>query len=123
MRNRLEKARLLLRPFGTEDLEYRFRAILQPRLIRLDDAKEALIDNLSALVADRRRRLEMVRAVLSAGSPLAIMERGFSMVTNTRTGKMVRHSGDARPGDRLKIRPLSGTINAITEECYGEEQQ
>jgi exodeoxyribonuclease VII large subunit len=123
MRNLIEKARLLLRPFGTEDLEYRFRAILQPRLIRLDDAKEALIDNLTALVADRRARLGMVRAVLSAGSPLAIMERGFSMVLNERTGKMVRHSGDARPGDRLKIRPLTGAITAITEECYGENQQ
>jgi exodeoxyribonuclease VII large subunit len=123
MRNRIERARLLLRPFGTEDLEYRFRAILQPRLIRLDDAKEALIDNLTALVADRRARLGMVRAVLEAGSPLAIMERGFSMVLNERTGKMVRHSGDARPGDRLRIRPLAGTITAITEECYGEKQQ
>jgi exodeoxyribonuclease VII large subunit len=122
MRNRLERARLLLRPFSTEDLEYRFRAILQPRLIRLDDAKEALIDNLTALVEDRRTRLGMVSAVLEAGSPLTIMERGFSMVLNTRTGKMVRHSGDVRPGDRLKIRPLAGTITAITEECYGEKQ-
>jgi len=119
MRNRIEKARLLLRPFGAADLEYRFRAILQPRLIRLDDAKEALIDNLSAQVAGRRKRLELALAVLEAGSPLSVMERGFAVVTNTRTGKMVKHSGDARPGDRLEIRPLKGTITAITEECYG----
>jgi exodeoxyribonuclease VII large subunit len=120
MRNRIEKARLLLRPFGAEDLEYRFRAILQPRLIRLDDAKEALINNLSVLVADRRKRLELALAVLEAGSPLSVMERGFSVVTNARTGKIVKHSGDAHPGDRLEIRPLKGTITAVTEECYGE---
>jgi len=120
MRNRIEKARLLLRPFGAEDLEYRFRAILQPRLIRLDDAKEALINNLSAQVAGRRKRLELALAVLEAGSPLSVMERGFSVVTNARTGKIVKHSGDARAGDRLKIRPLKGTITAVTEECYGE---
>ena len=119
MRNRIEKARLLLRPFGAADLEYRFRAILQPRLIRLDDAKEALIDNLSAQVAGRRKRLELALAVLEAGSPLSVMERGFAVVTNARTGKMVKHSGDARPGDRLEIRPLKGTITAVTEECYG----
>jgi exodeoxyribonuclease VII large subunit len=122
MRNRIERARLLLRPFGTEDLEYRFRALLQPRLIRLDDAKEALIDNLSAVVSGRRTRLEMAVAVLEAGSPLAVMERGFSMVTNTRTGAIVRNSTDTRSGDRLEIRPLAGTITAITEECYGEKQ-
>jgi exodeoxyribonuclease VII large subunit len=123
MRNRIEKARLLLRPFRIEDLEYRFRAILQPRLIRLDDAKEALINNLSAVVAGRRRRLELALAVIQAGSPLSVMERGFSVVTNARTGMIVKHSGDARPGDRLKIRPLKGTITAVTEECYGENAQ
>jgi exodeoxyribonuclease VII large subunit len=120
IRNRLERARLLLRPFNAEDLEYRFRAILQPRLIRFDDAKEALIANLADLVEDRRKRLELAVTALEARSPLAIMERGFSMVINARTGAVVRKAGDARPGDRLKIRPLTGTITAITEECYGE---
>jgi exodeoxyribonuclease VII large subunit len=120
--SRVERARLLLRPFSTEDMEYRFRAILQTRLIRFDDAKEALINNLSAFVAERRGRLELALAVLEASSPLAAMERGFSMVTNTRTGRMVKSSGDARPGDRLEIRPLRGKIIAITEECYGEGQ-
>ena len=120
MRNRVEKVRLLLRPFSAEDLEYRFRAILQPRLIRFDDAKEALIANLADLVGDRRKRLELAATALEARSPLAIMERGFSMVVNARTGAVVRKAGDARPGDRLNIRPLTGTLTAITEECYGE---
>ncbi|MDR3020152.1 MAG: exodeoxyribonuclease VII large subunit, partial [Treponema sp.] len=43
IRARIERARLLLKPFDPRDLEYRFRAILQPRLIRFDDAKEALV--------------------------------------------------------------------------------
>jgi len=116
MRNRLERIRLMLRPFGTDDLEYRFRAILQPRLIRFDDAKEALINNLSALVAGRRNRLELALTALEAGSPLAVMERGFSVVTNSRTGTVLRNADDACPGDRLEIRPLKGTITAITEE-------
>ena len=120
IRNRVEKARLLLRPFSAEDLEYRFRAILQPRLIRFDDAKEALVANLADLVEDRRKRLELAVTALEARSPLAIMERGFAMVLNTRTGAVVRKAGDARPGDRLRIRPLTGTITAVTEECYGE---
>jgi exodeoxyribonuclease VII large subunit len=120
IRNRVERARLLLRPFSAEDLEYRFRAILQPRLIRFDDAKEALIANLAALVENRRKRLELAVTALEARSPLAIMERGFSMVINERTGAVVRKAGHARPGDRLKIRPLTGTLTAITEECYGE---
>jgi len=117
---RIEKARLLLRPFNIDDLEYRFRSILQPRLVRFDDAKENLVESMASLVAGLRKRHELALAVLEAGSPLAVMERGFSVVVNARTGALVRSGGDARPGDRLEIRPLHGTIKAITEECYGE---
>jgi exodeoxyribonuclease VII large subunit len=116
---RIEKARLLLRPFNAEDLEYRFRTILQPRLIRFDDAKESLVNNLSGLVAGLRSRQETALAVLEALSPLSIMERGFSVVMHAATGKVVRSGDDARPGDRLKIRPLKGSITAVTEECNG----
>ena len=115
IRGRIEKCRLLLRPFSTDDLEYRFRAILQPRLIHFDDAKEALIANFSTLVGKLRGRLELSRTVLEAGSPLAVMERGFSLVTNSRTGRVIRSGEDARPGDRLNIRPLKGKITAVTE--------
>ena len=116
MEGRLEKARLLLRPFSLVDLEYRFRAILQPRLVRFDDAKETLVRNLSDHVAALRRRLELAAMALEAGSPLAIMERGLSVVMNSTTGKLIRRAEDAQRGDHLIIRPLKGTITAITEE-------
>jgi exodeoxyribonuclease VII large subunit len=115
MSARLERARLLIRPFSMEDLEYRFRAILQPRLVRFDDAKEGLLDALSGGVSELRRRLELALRGLEAGSPLAILERGFSVVVNEKTGKLVRRAADAGPGDRLAIRPLEGRITAIAE--------
>ena len=115
MRGKIEMARLLLRPFSMEDLEYRFRSILQPRLVRFDDAKETLMRSLAERVSSARRRMELARTALEAGSPLAAMERGFSVVTNSRTGKLVRSWEDSGKGDRLLIRPLNGTIAAITE--------
>jgi exodeoxyribonuclease VII large subunit len=115
MRNKLEKARLLLKPFSLADMENRFRAILQPRLIRFDDAKEELLRGLSDKCAALRRRLELAATALEAGSPLAIMERGFSVVVNARTGSVIRNAKEAKSGDRLSIRPLEGLINAVTE--------
>jgi hypothetical protein len=41
------------------------------------------------------------------------------VVLNKRTGAVIRNCKDALPGDRLDIRPLHGTITAVTEECYG----
>jgi exodeoxyribonuclease VII large subunit len=115
VQSRLERIKLLSRPFGLEDLEYRFRAILQPRLVRFDDAKEALLENLRILLNDLRQRLDLVRTGLEAASPLAVLERGFSVVVSERTGRVIRRSGEARGGDRLLIRPLEGTLTAITE--------
>ena len=116
MRNRLDRARLLMRPFDTKDLEYRFRAILQPRLIRFDDAKENLINALSQRVSDLHGRLNLSLTALEAGSPLAAMERGFSVVVNKRSGQVVRGAQDVTVGDRLQIRPLNGSITALAEE-------
>ncbi|MDR1239992.1 MAG: exodeoxyribonuclease VII large subunit [Treponema sp.] len=115
MQSRLERARLLVKPFSLEDLEYRFRAILQPRLVRFDDAKEGLLNALSGRVGELRRRLELALRGLEAGSPLAIMARGFSLVVNEKTGKLLHRAADAKAGDRLSIRPLTGRITAVTE--------
>ena len=114
IRTRLERARLLLKPFEPYDLEYRFRTILQPRLVRFDDAKDALVDSIRERNKDSRGRIELAAAVIEAGSPLAAMERGFSVVTDSG-GKVIRNAANVKNGDKLCIRPLKGTINTIVE--------
>jgi exodeoxyribonuclease VII large subunit len=114
MRTRLERARLLLKPFDPKDMEYRFRAILQPRLIRLDDAKEELIGAISQKCADFKTRIRLASSVIEAGSPLAAMERGFSVVTDSR-GNLVRNAAKVKKGEKLNIRPLKGEIEATVE--------
>jgi exodeoxyribonuclease VII large subunit len=116
VRARIERTRLLAKPFGLGDLEYRFRGILQPRLLRFDDAKEGLIEGLRDRTAELRRRVELARAGLEAASPLAILERGFSVTTNLRTGKLPRRAGDIRAGDPLCIRLLEGRVAAVAGE-------
>lgn len=116
MKAKIERARLLAKPFSLEDLEYRFRSILQPRLVRFDDAKEALLSNFTEKAAELHRRLELARTALEAGSPLAILERGFSVTVNQRTGKVVRRAAEVKAGDQLSIRPLEGLITAMVKE-------
>ncbi|MDR2101986.1 MAG: exodeoxyribonuclease VII large subunit [Treponema sp.] len=122
MAAKTERARLLLKPFSLEDMEYRFRAILQPRLVRLDDAKEELLDGLSERVALLRRRLELAQRSLEAGSPRSILERGFSVVIHEKTGKVLRRAGETKTGDTLIIRPLRGTITVKTETLTDGEE-
>ena len=120
MEAKLEKIRLSLKPFNPEDLEYRFRSILQPVLVRFDDAKEALLLNLNAKVEDLFHRLDLASTALETASPLKILERGYSVVTFADAGKkngvVVRRSRDVRKGDSLKIRLMEGEINAEAGE-------
>jgi exodeoxyribonuclease VII large subunit len=122
MASRIERARLLAKPFSLEDLEYRFRAILQPRLVRFDDAKEKLLMGLSERIAELRRRTDLARTGLEAGSPQAVLQRGFSVVINGRSGHVIRRFTDAQPGDPLTIRPLEGLIAAKTTAVYEPEE-
>jgi len=116
MRTRIERAKLLLKPFDPQDMEYRFRSILQPRLIRLDDAKETLITAVSDKCAVIRKRIELSSAVLETANPLAVMERGFSVVTNS-SGKVIKSSDNVKSGEKICIRPLKGKINAVVESA------
>jgi exodeoxyribonuclease VII large subunit len=113
--SRLEKARLLLKPFKPEDLEYRFRAILQPRLVRFDDAKESLVLNFQNRIMELRHRLNIVKTSIEAASPVSILERGFSLVINEKNGKPLRRAGELKPGDTILIHPLEGCVTAVTE--------
>ncbi|MDR2741375.1 MAG: exodeoxyribonuclease VII large subunit [Treponema sp.] len=123
MKVRLDRARLLIKPFNLEDLEYRFRAILQPRLVRFDDAKEALLDALSDRVAELRRRLDLARTGLEAASPVSVLERGFSVVIHENSGAILRNAAGVKPGDPLIIRPLSGLINARAESVLLKREE
>jgi exodeoxyribonuclease VII large subunit len=112
---RLDRIRLLLRPFSAEDMEYRFRAILQPRLVQFDDAKETLLTGIAGRVRDLRTRLDLAFTALEASSPMTVMERGFSLVVHRKTGSVVRVADMVKPGDELVIRPLVGIINATAD--------
>jgi exodeoxyribonuclease VII large subunit len=115
MQGRLNRARLLIKPFAPENLELRFRALLQPRLVRFDDAKEALLMTMKERLTDVRRKLELAVNTLEGASPVAILERGYSVVQDAATGRIIRRSQDTEPGQLLKIRPMEGFITARTE--------
>jgi exodeoxyribonuclease VII large subunit len=118
IRARIIQARLLLRPFSTAYLEQQFRAILQPRLLRFDDAKEALLDAAAERTADLRRRMELARTALEAANPNMMLDRGLSLVTNKATGMVIKRAGDVKAGDLLRIQPAEGLINAsVTSVC------
>ena len=115
IKNRMERIKLLSKPFSAGDLEYRFRTLLQPRLLRFDEAKDTLLENMQSRTIELRRRMALAKTGLEAASPLAVLERGFSVVmpiVNGKTGPAIRSASDLKPGEQIFIRPLRGSFTA-----------
>jgi exodeoxyribonuclease VII large subunit len=113
---RVERGRLLLTGFSSENLERNFRLLTQPYLLRYDDAKEALESGFKETLTQAAHRLEVISKELQAHSPLNVLKRGFSVVTHVPTGKIVRSSGQAKEGDALDIKLYSGKLLAQVKD-------
>ncbi|NLM01608.1 MAG: exodeoxyribonuclease VII large subunit [Treponema sp.] len=109
---KLEKMRLLVKSFSAENLELRFRNIEQPLLSRFDDAKEILLLALKDKSAETRKRIEIATLSLNIGNPTSILARGYSMVRDKNSGKIIRSSKDTSSGRQIEIIPAEGKITA-----------
>jgi exodeoxyribonuclease VII large subunit len=115
---RVERARLLLDQFSPGGLERSFRLIVQPLLMRLDDAREALGAGVRDRLRAARHRHELASRDLAAASPLAILQRGYAVVTRRADGAVVRSAAAVGPGDRVDVRVASGRIDAEVKEVH-----
>jgi len=115
---RLTEIRGLLRFYTPESMERSFSILLQPFLLRLDDAKEELLSGFANMIRESKHRLELAAQSLEANSPMAILSRGYAVVKNKKTGKtMTGVSGVAR-GDSIEVIFARGSIDAEIEEIH-----
>lgn len=113
--SRIEKVRLMLKSFAPENLETNFRSIEQPLLMRFDNAKELLFQNLTQKTRDLRQKIDTCITVLENASPNTILNRGYAMIRD-ENGRIVRSSADVKIGSRLEIIPAKGKITACVEK-------
>jgi exodeoxyribonuclease VII large subunit len=86
----------------------RERSTLQPRLDRLD---HRLRQALAVQLAARHRQLSRCQGALAALSPLATLERGYS-ITRGPDGNIVQSADQLAEGDALQLQFARGSANA-----------
>ena len=88
-----------------------FRTIEQPYFLRFDDVKEQLLENIYDKMENVKKRIENAKIILEASNPKLILARGYAMVRDKETGKIITKASSVKPGQILEIVPESGTIN------------
>ncbi len=94
-------------------------AQLESRLNRvrmtLASDSESLGHRMESLLSARRSKAELLRHKIMALSPLAVLERGYSMTTDSQ-GRTVRSASQVSCGDKLTLTLKDGKITTIAQE-------
>ncbi|HTP59482.1 MAG TPA: exodeoxyribonuclease VII large subunit, partial [Spirochaetia bacterium] len=122
LQGRLERVRLLLGQFAPETLQRNIRLLFQPALQRLDDAREGMTLGFQDKLADVRHRYELASRDVVSCSPLAVLERGYAVVTHAATRRVILSPKAVRKGDGLDIRLAQGSMSATVEETHADEE-
>jgi exodeoxyribonuclease VII large subunit len=123
VRQRLERIRLLLGQFAPERLMRSVQIFLQPMSQRVDDARDELIQSCRALLRGMTHRVELAARELGSYSPLAVLERGYAVVTHERSGRVLLSPDGVQAGDAVSVRLARGGMRATVEESHGVEKQ
>lgn len=83
---------------------------------RHDEAALRLEQSMRRVVAAKDADLRERAASLDALSPLAVLARGFSVVSRTRDGRAVRRVDDVAAGDVVEVRVPDGRFRAEVKE-------
>jgi exodeoxyribonuclease VII large subunit len=87
------------------------RRVLDAYRLRLDDAHRTAIARITLEVERRRTRLQGQLGSLSSLNPLAVLERGYSVVSKA-DGKTVIKSTQVSSGDPIHVRLHQGHLDA-----------
>jgi exodeoxyribonuclease VII large subunit len=76
--------------------------------------REAMAQRMNAaigrLLADRQRRFAVACKSLDTISPLATLERGYSIITRSENNAVVRRSNEITPGEQIEARLAEGRL-------------
>jgi exodeoxyribonuclease VII large subunit len=87
---------------------------------RLDSARASIETITRARVEQLGRRLAVAARTLDAVSPLATLERGYAIVTDSK-GTVITNAQDVRAGQLIDARLTQGSIRARVERATNPE--
>lgn len=108
-----------------EDLTRRFNALHPGRQLgehreTVASLRKRLTSAMLRRTEDNRQRLQGLAATLNAVSPLATLERGYAIASDSE-GQILRTVEAVAPGDPLQVRLHDGRLDCRVEDRHKEE--
>ena len=94
---------------------------VQRLLTRLAAARQNLAVAGRNWLGNRGHRLALAARTLHSVSPLATLERGYAIVTDAKSGKILSDARQADTGDTIEARLASGRLRASVNEVLTDE--
>ncbi len=82
---------------------------------RLETAEAALRNGMKARLKTLGERISGDARALNSVSPLATLARGYAVVTEAATGRVLTDAGRIEPGDRIRARLARGAVSATVD--------
>jgi len=100
-----------------------FHRRLEASHLRLDDLYTQMQTRIELKLNQNRHTVEMLTRELRNLSPLAILDRGYAIVTDCQTGKIVSDATETIPGAQLRIRLAKGALKVAVEATTSLEAE
>ncbi|MBI4745272.1 MAG: exodeoxyribonuclease VII large subunit [Deltaproteobacteria bacterium] len=117
----ISKGRLILLNSHLRNMEGRLRSpIDKVRQLsqRLDDMTIRLSLSIRQKLEFSKKKLDRNMSLLNSLSPLAILQRGYSITTSLSTGAVVKEIAEVKLGDRVAVRVTDGEMECIVERLH-----
>jgi exodeoxyribonuclease VII large subunit len=109
---RVERAKDRLFHAGERLEAFRWERQIVERRERLTRHSDRLTGRIGTLLDARRAALGSLAGKLGTLSPLAVLSRGYALVFDSATGRLVRAPGEVETGDALRLRVHGGSLRA-----------
>jgi exodeoxyribonuclease VII large subunit len=86
--------------------------------ILLNNLQKDTLTNWRSYWTVRHERLQKNAAVLTSLSPLAVLQRGYSITRKLPSGEIVRHTGALSTNEEVNIQLAKGNFHARIEKIY-----
>ncbi len=95
------------------------RQVREKRIL-LNNLEKDVINGWKCYLRDREERLKKNAALLSSLSPLAVLQRGYSIMRRLANGEIVRRASQLTLEERVSIQLAEGSIQAWVEKVREE---